>query len=131
MEPKDWISFFIGVLLFVFGALHLYSTWGSGFSWFSPEKFAFLSILPYIAAAGGFYLMVNSVIEITNSNAIGWFSFLVAVLFLAAGVLQTLYNQFSIGPSFFALSFIKGFVYYIIFTIEGIFLMIACFAMEM
>jgi hypothetical protein len=74
--------------------------------------------------------MINSVIEITNSNAVGWISFLIAVIVMAAGILQSLYN-FSIGPSWFALGFIKETIYYIIFTIEGIFLMIATFAMEL
>ena len=129
MEMKDWISFFIGLILTAAGVLPLLSSFGIG-----PEAFA-LSFLPaeiffYIVAVAGFYLMVNSVIEITNSNAIGWLSFLVAVLLLGVGVLQVL-HKFSIGPDFFALSFISSTVYYIIFTIEGIFLMIATFAMEL
>ena len=74
--------------------------------------------------------MVNSVIEITNSNAIGWISFLIAVLIMASGILQVL-HKFAIGPTWFELTFISDLVYYIVFTVEGIFLMIATFAMNL
>jgi len=129
MEGKDWLSFFVGAVIAAMGVLPLFNNFGVGPSWFAME-FLPLSIFAYIAAGAGFYLMVNSVIEITNSNAIGWFSFLIAILFLAVGVLQTLSN-FGIGPSWFELSFISPIIYRVIFSIEGFFLMIAAFAMEM
>ena len=129
METKDTISFFIGLVLAAAGTLPILHNFGIGPPFFEL-KFLPVELFMYIVAAAGFYLIVNSVIEITNSNAIGWFSFLIAVLFLATGVLKTLHS-FNIGPDFFELDFISGIVYYIIFAIEGLFLMIACFAMEM
>ncbi len=129
MEMKDWISFFIGALLTAAGALPLLNKFNIGPSAFKLD-FLPLAIFSYVVAVAGFYLMVNSVIEITNSNAIGWISFLVAVALMAVGVLQVL-SKFSIGPAFFKLEFITDTVYYLIFTIEGIFLMIATFAMEL
>jgi hypothetical protein len=129
MDAKDWVSFFVGLVLAATGVLPLISKLGAGPSWFALE-FLPLNIASFIVAIAGFYLMINSVIEITNSNAVGWISFLIAVIVMAAGILQSLYN-FSIGPSWFALGFIKETIYYIIFTIEGIFLMIATFAMEL
>ncbi|MFC1800634.1 hypothetical protein ACFLYT_01115 [Nanoarchaeota archaeon] len=129
IETKDWISLFLGMLLTTAGALPLLNKIGVGPSWFSlpwmPLQFA-----AYIIAIAGFYLMVESVIEITNSNTIGWISFLIAVLIMAAGILQVL-NKFGIGPDWFSLNFIKDTVYLVIFVIEGLFLMIAMFAMEM
>ena len=129
MQGKDWMSLFIGFLIAAMGALPLLSKMGVGPSWFAME-FLPVQIFAYIAAAAGFYLMVNSVIEITNSNSIGWISFMIAGLFLVVGLLQVL-NKFGIGPGWFALTFIKQTVYHVIFLIEGLFLMIAAFAMEL
>lgn len=130
MEAKDRLSFIIGLILAAAGILPLLHNFIKTVpSWFALE-FLPVSIFAYVAAAAGFYLMVNSVIEITNSNAIGWFSFLIAMLFLAVGLLKTLYG-FDIGPGWFEMGFITPIIYYIIFTVEGLFLMIACFAMEM
>ncbi len=128
MEAKDWLSFFVGAVVAAAGILPLLFRVNIGPAWFELNWLPF-SIFAYFVAGFGFYLMVNSVIEITNSNPIGWFSFLIAVLFLAAGILKVLF-KFNIGPTWFELNFISGIVYHIIFAIEGIFLMIACFAME-
>ncbi|MFH1850309.1 MAG: hypothetical protein ABH879_09110 [archaeon] len=129
METKDWISFLIGLVLTASGVLPLLNSFNIG-----PPIFA-LSFMPvqifaYIAAGAGFYLMINSVIEISNSNAVGWISFLIALLILAAGALQVL-NRFGIGMDWFALSWLSHTIYYVLFILEGTFLMIACFAMEL
>lgn len=125
MEAKDWISFFVGLVVAALGVVPILNKMNV-ISFTLPLP---VNIFAFIVAGAGFYLMVDSFIEITNSNTIGWFSFLLAILFLAVGVMQTLHG-FDIGPAFFALSFISDFVYYIIFIVEGLFLMIACFAME-
>lgn len=128
IEAKDWISLLVGIVLTALGLLPLLNKWGAGPSWFAlpwlPLQFA-----AFIVAIAGFYLMIESVIEITNSNAIGWVSFMIATLLMATGILQVL-ARFSIGPEWFALPFIKETVYLIIFVVEGLFLMIAMFAME-
>lgn len=131
MEKKDWLSLFIGLIIFLAGLFPLLNKLNMGPSWFSLEALGPIgNMLPYIVAGIGFYLMINSVIEITNSNSVGWISFLIAVIVLALGVLQVL-SSFGIGPSWFALSFIKGTIYNVIFLVQGIFLMIAAFAMEL
>ncbi|KHO45718.1 MAG: hypothetical protein QS98_C0008G0022 [archaeon GW2011_AR3] len=129
IDTKDWISFFVGLVLTVTGVLPLMNKFGIGPEWFKLEILP-VNIFSYIVAIAGFYLMVNSVIEITNSNAIGWISFLIAVLIMASGILQVL-HKFAIGPTWFELTFISDLVYYIVFTVEGIFLMIATFAMNL
>ena len=129
METKDFISFIVGLLLTIMGAFPLLNKMGVGPEWFALSKLP-VSIFAYIVAGAGFYLLVNSVIEITNSNSVGWISFLIALVFLGVGLLQTLF-AFGIGPSWFELDIITNTIYYVIFTIEGIFLMIACFAMEL
>ncbi|MBS3158666.1 hypothetical protein J4206_05250 [Candidatus Woesearchaeota archaeon] len=131
METKDFVSGFIGFALAVLGALPLLAKVAPSSMppWFSLSWFP-VQIAAYILAVAGFYLMINSVIEITNSNSIGWMSFLIAVIVMAVGILQVL-HKFNIGPDFFELKFIKDTFYYVIFLVQGIFLMIAMFAMEL
>ena len=129
MSAKDWISFFVGLLVFALGLLPVLNRFNVGPSWFALSSIP-VGILMYVVAAGGFYLAIDSVIEITNSNAIGWISFLIAAVITATGVLKVLGSK-GIGPSWFALAFISGMVYNVVFIVLGLFLMVACFAMEM
>lgn len=133
MEPKDWISFLIGIIVGGMGALPLLKTkFGIGPEFFKLE-FLPINIFAYLIAAIGFYLIINSFIEITNSNPIGWLSFLLAGLIVVTGVLKVL-GQRGIVSGFLALPFLEGIsplFYYMVFVIEGLFLMIAAFAMEM
>ena len=127
IEAKDWLSFFVGLIIAALGVLPLLSKMNTGPSWFGLE-FLPVQILAYIVAIIGFYLLIESIIEITNSNAIGWISFLIAAVFMAAGILIVL-SRFNVGPSWFALP-INALIYQIIFIVEGLFLMVAMFAME-
>ncbi len=127
IEAKDIISFVIGAILFGLGLLPVLKIIGIGPSWFALS-FLSVQIFAYIVAIAGFYLIIESFIEITNSNAIGWWSFLIASLLMAVGILQVL-SGFNIGPSWFNFN-IPVLAYYAIFMIEGLFLMIAMFAME-
>lgn len=127
IETKDIISFITGALLFCLGLLPILAKAGIGPSWFALS-FMPAQIFAYIIAIAGFYLIVESFIEITNSNAIGWWSFLIASLLMIVGILQVLGSN-GIGPSWFAFN-IPVLAYYVIFMIEGLFLMIAMFAME-
>jgi len=119
MEPKDWISGLAGFVILCLGLLPLLAARGIGPSWFDfnlPVK-----LLSYVIVIGGFYLIINSFIEITNSNVIGWVSFLIAAVVTVLGVLQVLGK----------IGWISGMVFNIIFIVIGLFLMIATFAMEM
>lgn len=129
MEAKDWISLLVGAIVFCMGLFPILNTAGIGPSWFSLN-FLSVQIFMYLLAIGGFYLVVESVIEITNSNVVGWWSFIIAALIMALGILQVL-NNFAIGPSWFAFPWLSQMIYYIIFMVLGFFLMVACFAMEL
>ena len=132
MEVKDWLSFFVGAIVGAMGALPLLNMVGIGPAFFQL-KFLPTTIFAYVIAAIGFYLIINSFIEITNSNPIGWFSFLIAALVVITGVLKAL-GELGVVNGFLALPFLNGIspiFYHIIFVIEGFFLIIACFAMEM
>ena len=123
MQTRDWISGIVGAAIFLLGLMPLLG------------KFEFLNNLPvslltWIVAGAGFYLAINSVIEITNSNIIGWWSFGVAITVLIIGLFPLLHS-FGIGPEWFQFNWLNRTAYNIIFIIEGIFLMIATFAMEL
>ena len=127
METKDFVSGLLGALLFAFGLLPVLNKMNIGPSWF--DFGIKTSIFAYIVAIAGFYLLIESFIEITNSNAIGWWSFLIASILMVVGILQVL-ASFNIGPTWFNFN-IPALAYYVIFIIEGLFLMIAMFAMEL
>jgi len=119
MEAKDWISGLVGAIILGLGLLPLLNARGIGPAWFAftlPVK-----LLSWVVVIGGFYLIINSFIEITNSNVVGWLSFLIAAVVTVLGVLQVLGK----------ISWISGMVFNIIFIIIGLFLIIATFAMEM
>ena len=123
MQMRDWISGLVGAVIFLLGLLPLLG------------KFEFLNNLPvslltWIVAGAGLYLAVNSIIEITNSNIVGWWSFIVAIVVLVIGLFPLLHS-FHIGPSWFEFNWLNKSAYNIIFIIEGVFLMIATFAMEL
>ena len=123
MQMRDWISGIVGLIIFLLGLLPLIG------------KFEFLNnlsstIIVWIIAIGGLYLAVNSLTEITNSNIVGWWSFGVAIAVLVIGLFPLLHS-FGIGPAWFAFNWLNRTAYNVIFIIEGVFLMIATFAMEL
>jgi len=133
MEAKDIISFIVGILLFILGLFPLLAGFGIGPAWFDLFKFLPVTVFSWIIAVGALYLVVDSVIEITNSSAIGFVSIIIAFVCLLIGVLPILAG-FGIGPAFFSLSFlgaVSKYLYNAIFMLEGLFLMIAMVAMEM
>lgn len=135
MDLKDWVSFVIGIVIMALGILPLleqYAGLKTNMSEFLAQGW-FVSALPYIVAIGGFYLLMESIREITNSSSVGWMSFWIGAAVMAVGVLVVL-GQFGIVGGAFAMPFLAGpggaAIYKIIFIIEGFFLMIATFAME-
>ena len=133
MEAKDIVSFIVGALIFLLGLFPLLAGFGIGPSWFNIWQFLPVTIVSWIVAVGALYLVIDSMIEITNSSAIGFLSIIIAFICLILGVLPILHG-FGIGPDFFALTFlgpVTKYLYNVVFMIEGIFLMIAMVAMEM
>jgi len=131
IEAKDWISGLVGLLVLLAGLIPLLESFGIlnlGFSNIMGTS-AFLTVLPFILAALGFYLAIESLIELTNSNHIGWLSFFVGTIIMVVGILPAL-QSFGIGPGLFGLQ-PPLLIYNIIFVIEGVFLVIAMFAMEL
>ncbi|MBS3096010.1 hypothetical protein J4480_01065 [Candidatus Woesearchaeota archaeon] len=123
MQMRDWISGAVGAVIFLLGLMPML-----GYLTFLNDLPATLMI--WIVAGAGLYLAVDSIIEITNSNIVGWWSFGVAIAVLIIGLFPLLHS-FGIGPSWFEFNWLNRTAYNIIFIIEGFFLMIATFAMEL
>ena len=129
LQAKDFASMFIGLVITLFGLLPLLSRLGVGPSWFDLTGLVSTTIISWILAVAALYLVFNSILEITNSNSVGWISIAIAFVILVLGVLPIL-ASFGVGPGLFGLS-LPGIIYNIVFIIEGLFLIIAGFAMEL
>ena len=123
MQMRDWISGAVGAVIFLLGLMPML-----GYLTFLNDLPA--TLLIWIVAGAGFYLAINSIIEITNSNIVGWWSFGVAIAVLIIGLFPLL-HFFGIGPGWFDFNWLNRTAYNVIFIIEGVFLMIATFAMEL
>ena len=128
MEPSDWIAGLVGVVVFCLGLFPLLGAMGKGPAWFAFQLP--VALLAWIVMIGGFYLIINAIVEITNSNILGWITGLVAVIITVTGVLSVLGKGGKI-TGFFAMAWIPQSLYYAIFLVLGFFLMIATFARKL
>lgn len=129
MQMRDWVSGGVGLVVFSFGLLPILGKLGIGPEWFNLVSLP-VQVLGYIAALAGAYLVMNSIIEITNSNIIGWWSFITAALITAVGLLNVL-GQFGKVTGLLAMEWVTQPVFQAIFIVLGVFLMIATVAMEL
>ena len=117
MQMRDWISGLVGLIIVLIGLSSFWSRLS-----FLKDVFS-ASVLRWIVVVAGVYLAWNSIVEITNSNVVGWGSFIVAIIAAVIGLLPNIpWFEFGLFSSAF---------YSIVLVIEGIFLMIATFAMEL
>ena len=128
MEPSDWIAGLVGAVVFCLGLFPLLGAMGKGPAWFAFQLP--VALLAWIVMIGGFYLIVNAIIEITNSNILGWFSGVVALIITVTGVLSVLGRAGKVS-GFLAMSWIPPNLYNAIFLVLGFFLMIATFARKL
>lgn len=121
MQMRDWIIGLIGLATGAVGLLSLLKILPFDLS---------RSILVWIAAISGFILLYASIVEITNSNVMGTISIIAAGITLIVSVLPLL-NSFGWLGSWAEFKLLTESFYKIFLVIEGIFLMIATFAMEL
>ena len=122
MQARDWIvGFGAGAIIGAIGLLSLL-----GFLPFEISR----SILIWIAAIGGLILLYASIVEITNSNIMGTVSIIVAGISLVISILPAL-NSVGFLGSWASFEWVGGTVYKLLLIVEGIFLVIATFAMEL
>jgi len=121
MQMRDWVIGLIGIIIGALGLLSLI-----GFLPFELSK----SVLVWFAALAGFVLLYAAIIEITNSNVLGTVSIIVAGIVLIVSLLPALNSLGWLG-SWAAFSWIGETIYKLVLIVEGVFLMIATFAMEL
>jgi hypothetical protein len=127
MQTRDWVSGVVGIILFLLGLFPFMHELG-GAAWWSISLP--VALMGWVVAIGGFYLIINSFIEITNSNIVGWISLCTAGIITVLGVLHVL-GQMGIFSGFLAVQWIPDIMFNILFMVLGIFLMIATVAMEL
>lgn len=127
MQARDWLSGAVGTVIFLMGLFPFLNGFGAGPTWWGfslPVK-----LMGWLVMIGGFYLIINSFVEITNSNIVGWVSLSVAALITLFGVLHVLGQMGTISASW--AGWIPGMVFNLMFMALGAFLMVATVAMEL
>jgi len=121
MQMRDWVIGAIGVVIGAIGLLSLI-----GFLPFELSKNA----LVWIAAIAGLILLYAAIIEITNSNIMGTVSIIAAGIILIISLLPAL-NSIGFLGSWAEFSWLGVTIYNLLLILEGVFLAIATFAMEL
>jgi len=122
-DPKTWGNLIVGFLLLSLGIIPFLHSFG--FIGFTLPGFMgniIGKIALWVIAAIGVWLIIDGFME---DDTIRMVTLLVAVVFLAVGVIQILHTFGVIG---FQVPFLTLNVYYAIFAIEGLFLIIGAFA---
>jgi hypothetical protein len=120
-RPRDTISFFVGIVLTIFGVLPLLVKWKVvPFSLPSFMTSLPVQVLVWIVAVGGLYVVIDGFIE-PKSHNLHWFLVAAGAILLAIGLIPILKSFGVIG---FDLGIKDPTIYQIIITIEGIFLII-------
>jgi len=128
MSGRDWISFFVGLVLFLVGFIPLlkqFKVLGFGLPIFLNSLMA--QIFFWIIAIAGVYIIIDGLIE-PAGHSLHIFLMILGFLFIIVGLIPIL-NKF--GVISLNLSFLANLVVYnSIITIEGLMLMTAGFTMR-
>ncbi len=121
MQLRDWVIGFIGLVIGALGLLSLINL--------LPFELS-RNLMIWVVALSGIVLLYASIIEITNSNIMGTVSLIAAGVLLTISLLP-LFNSFGWFSSWAEFKLLSDIIYKIALVIEGFFLMIATFAMEL
>lgn len=119
---RHWTSFFVGLVILCFGLFHLIGKK----AWLGPVGGLTGTILAYILAIGGLYVIIDAFFEFSFHSGIGIATLIIGLLFFGLGIINVLA---SFGVITFSVP-IATMIYNILFVVEGVFLMIACFVMD-
>lgn len=120
---RHWISFFTGLLILLLGLLPLIGK----AALLGPMNSLPGTILAYILAFGGLFVIVDSFFEFSFHSGVGIATLIIGLLVFALGLLMVLGNH---GVLSFKIGFLTTLIYNILFILEGLFLMIGCFIMD-
>ncbi len=121
---RHWLSFFVGAVIFVLGLFPLIG-WPAGVADVLKSSLP-LAVLMYVLAFGGLYVIVDSFFEFTFHSGLGITTLLVGLVVFGLGLVSILH---SMGAIAFGFS-LPAILYYILFILEGLFLMLGCFVMD-
>ena len=121
MQMRDWIIGLIGLIVGALGLLSLLKILPFGLS---------RGALVWIAAIAGIILAYAAIVEVTNSNIMGPISIIAAGVILIFALLPAL-NSMGILGSWAAFGWVGETAYKLVLVVEGAFLAIATFAMEL
>jgi|SRR3989338_6133210 len=119
MQARDWVIGLIGLAVGALGVLSLMGTF------YLPR-----TLMLWIASIAGFILLYASIVEITNSNVMGTVSFIAGLIILIVSFLPVL-NGLGVFGEWASFSWLGDVIYKILLAIEGVFLAMATFAMEL
>ena len=118
---KKITSFVLGVVILAIGILPLLENFGM-ISFTVPFIGFATKIAFWIFAAGGLFILVDAHLE---GHSLKMPSTILGILLLAVGLIEILYSFEVIG---FHIPFLNEMIFYILFALEGLFLVIAAFA---
>ncbi len=121
MQMRDWVIGLIGIIIGALGLLSLI-----GILPFELSKNALI----WVSAIAGLILLYAAIVEITNSNIMGTVSIIAAGIILIISLLPAL-NSIGFLGDWASFSWIGEIIYKIILVVEGVFLAISTFAMEL
>lgn len=128
MSFRDWLSFFIGLVLFAIGLIPLLSSF-KVITWGLPGFMTSLvgSIFFWIIAIAGAYIFIDGIIE-PKAEFLHLTLLLIGLVFIAVGLIPILNKAGIIG---FSIPFLANMVVYnVIIFVEGLMLMTAGFTMR-
>ncbi len=120
---RHWLSFLVGLLIFLLGLLPLMGK-GNLIPFYDSAP---ILVLAFIVAFGGLYIIVDSFFEMTFHTMTGIVTMLVGFLVAVIGVIVVLTEHGILG---FTIPFLHAVIFYVLFILEGLFLMIAMFIMD-
>jgi hypothetical protein len=123
-EPKGYLSAIAGLILIALGIIPLLNHFGV-IGWNFPAGIigVLFSIMFYIAAAAGLWLIIDGFME---DDTIRMVTVLLGIVIMIAALIPLL-NSFKVIP--FGLPFLTPTIVQGVFVVEGLFLLIAAFAM--
>ncbi len=125
-EPKGWVALLVGLLVTAIGLVPLLGIFGILPS-LLPKTI--LNLIPGIAIwlipAIAILLLIDSIAWEDDAPRV--ISTIVAIVFLAVGIVEILHKFSMIS---FGVPFITDTIYYVLFVLEGVFLVLATFWME-
>lgn len=118
---KKITSFVVGVLILALGIIPLLNKFNV-LAFQIPMMELMIKIAFWVFAAGGVFILIDAHLE---DHAMKIPSTIIGILLIAVGLIEILFSFGTIG---FHIPFLSDMIFYVLFVIEGLFLVIGGFA---